>query len=220
MSLVWASIWIGGSGNGDVYASGYIADITFVGTQPMVAYSCPYPVAQLTCVNNGNGTWTVRLHSLSPQDVDWYVFNPTPAYRGPGAGVRIFNEAQVPVFDARTKYARVADVLSGRIARDSDGYGQYAFPGAFTQPYSYPGRGKLAVGAVLTPITTLSGGRKDEGAWSGILGMGGWSTGSGVVYQSFYHWRFGPKAPNPPAYNYDFGSALRWNAMVLDVSAL
>lgn len=218
VSLAWASVWLGGSGAGDVYASAYVADITFAGSQPMIAYSCPSPVAQMTCVNEGNGSWTVRLHSLWPQDVDWYVFNPTPARLGSGSGIRVFNESNVVVFDARTKYAKVVDVVSGRIARDTDGYGQYAFPGEFTSQFNFPGRGKLAIGAVLTPITTLSGARKDEGNWSGILGMGGWSTGAGVVYQTFFHWRFGPKAPGPPNYNYDFGSALRWSAMVLDVS--
>ncbi|UVA80478.1 hypothetical protein [Pandoraea commovens] len=217
--LAYSGIWIGGSGNGDVTANAYVANITFAASMPLFAYSSPGAVAQFVCRNNGDGTWTVQLQSLYAQTVTWYVFDATPQYVGAGFGTQVFDGAGKLVFDARTPYPRVLAMLNGRIAMGSDGYGQYAFPGEYNTPYNYDAQ-KLAVGAVLTPTTTLSGARKDEGNWSGILGVGGWSTGVGVVVQSFYHWRFGPKAPSPPNYNYDFGSSLRWGALVLDVSLL
>lgn len=214
------SIWLGTSGAGDVTTGTNYVDITFTARQPLFAYSCAAPVAQFTCVNNNNGTWTVRLQSLTPQNVDWYVFDQTPAVTGSTFGAQVFDATGRLVFDANYPYAKIIGNLSGRIALPGDDFGQYAFPGESSTPYYFGGQSKLAVGAVLTPITTLSSASIYEGSWSGILGVGGWSTGADYVVRSFYHWRFGPRAPSAPAYNYDFGSSLRWGALVLDVTAI
>ncbi|MFP4889306.1 hypothetical protein [Paraburkholderia sp. EG304] len=206
----------GGKSNAGVmyYYSANVASFTITAVQPLIALYCSTAFATiLQCVNNNNGTWTVKLWTSDAATVSVYIFDQAPAAApsGPGYGLQVFDQNGVLVFDARQRIARVIDTQSGNINNTGPDWGQWAQVDTRTYSWSYPAVAKIGVAAIGTAFICPEGGGSNS--WYNISGL---QTAGNVVNFKYQYYQNG--SPAHPNNNVVFGSQYDWRFMAVDLS--
>jgi hypothetical protein len=196
------------------YYTAPVATFTIAAVQPLIAlYSATAFATILQCLNNNNGTWTVKIWSSAVATVSVYIFDQAPAAAptGPGYGLQVFDQNAVLIFDSRQRIARVIDTQSGNINNAGPGWGQWAQVDTRTYSWSYPSVSKIGVAAIGTAFICTEGGGSNS--WYNMSGLQ--TVGNTVNFKYQYYQNGTPSHPNN---NVAFGSQYDWRFMAIDLS--
>jgi hypothetical protein len=210
------SINAGRSNAGSMYTfNANVSSFLISAVKPLVALYSPNAYATiLQCINNNNGTWSVKIWSNVAATITVYVFDESAAAApsGPGYGLQVFNESGVLVFDARQRIARVIDTQIGNINNAGPGFGQWGQVDSRTYQFSYPSVSKIGVAAIGTAFVSSPTGGTNNG-WYDISAL---QTVGNVVNFAWSYNQVGNTSH--PGNNTCFGSQFDWRFMAIDLS--
>lgn len=194
-----------------------LADFTISAVSPLIALYSPNAYATLLrCVNNQNGTWSVRIWSSASTALTVYIFDQSSAAApgGAGYGLQVFDANGVLIVDARQRLARVIDTQAGNINNAGPGWGQWAHVDTRNYSWNYPSVSKIGVAAIGTAFVSSPTGGSNNG-WYNMSGLQ--TSGNTVNFQYQYYQQGNTSHPNNDV---NFGSQFNWRFMAVDLSNL
>lgn len=192
-----------------------IADLSVSAVQPLfVLYSPSTYATIIKCINNNNGTWTIRIWTSAPASLTLYVFDQSSAAApgGPGYGLQVFDASGALIADARQRLARVLDTQAGNINNAGAGWGQWAHVDSWGATWGYSGASKVGVAAMGNAFLGVPTGGTNNGYYT----MSGLQTAGNVVNLNYSYYQQGNTSH--PGNDVCYGSAFDWRFMVVDLS--
>jgi hypothetical protein len=195
--------------------SANVASFVVNAVKPLIVlYSPNAYTTMLQCINNNNGSWSVKIWSNFAATVTVYLFDQSSAAApsGPGYGRQVFDQNGVLVFDARQRIARVIDTQAGNINDAGSGWGQWAHVDQRMYSWSYPTVSKIGVASIGTAFVSSPTGGNNNG-WYNISAL---QTAGNVVNFNYAYYQVGNTSH--PNNDVNFGSQFDWRFMAIDLS--
>lgn len=192
-----------------------LADFTVSAVAPLIALYSPNAYATiLRCVNNNNGSWTVRVWTSVAAALTVYVFDQSSAAApsGAGYGLQVFDGSGTLIADGRQRLARVIDTQTGNILNAGPGWGEFSQIDTQTAAWNYSTVSKIGVAAIGTAFV----GSPTGGTNNGWYNMSGFQTSGNTV--NFLWQYFDQGSTSHPGNNFCYGSEYNWRFMAVDLS--